>query len=286
MEDEGVTFITVPKPQTIDDQIEMAKLVLTVWLSYEFTNILMFTTEDEYDPLHRVLPPIRETFGPNRISFYSNLSTGYENRTLVRAWFVEGFRLVRTGYICFTNGDIIIPPLWMQTASDVFFAFREAEKSRTIVYGTRTDVHRLPEIFNISLSQPGFMTELVDYLKSHVRCNNPYGMDIVFMHSSFNALDWTELPGFVVGMCVWDNFFMGWANRRCNTVTMNFNPRIFHVDHPPNACNDENYDYFRGMSYRSPHFGGFQEHTGSTWFVNLDERRLDKRWNSGSSLRL
>jgi hypothetical protein len=210
---DSITFITVPKPQTIDDQIEMAKLVLTVWLSYPSSSVIMFTTESEYDPLHRVLPYINEVFGPNRIHFFSDLPTGYENRTLVRSWFTEGLNLVQNGYICFTNGDIIILPLWMQTAQSIFRAFDSTERATTIVYGTRTDVHRRDGIFEIPLSNSNFLKDLHKYLDSNVRCNNPYGMDIVFVHASFSGLNWDELPDFVVGMCVWDNFFMGWATK-------------------------------------------------------------------------
>jgi hypothetical protein len=126
------------------------------------------------------------------------------------------------------------------------------------------------------------MANLVHYLEGHVRGDNPFGMDIVFVHSSFCQLEWAELPDFVVGMCVWDNYFMGWANRRCNTVTMNFNVRVFHVDHPPNACNDQNYNHFRRMSYASAFFEGFQEHSAASWELSADRKNLERRWRRES----
>jgi hypothetical protein len=51
-----VTFITVPEPQKIPDSIEMAKIVLRVWLTYPFTRILMFTQQSECDPLNKAVP--------------------------------------------------------------------------------------------------------------------------------------------------------------------------------------------------------------------------------------
>jgi hypothetical protein len=63
---------------------------------------------------------------------------------------------------------------------------------------------------------------------------------------------------------------------------MNFNPRVFHVDHPPNACNDENYKYFRLMSHKSHFFGGFGEHSDSKWFVDLKSKTLVRRHGQGS----
>jgi hypothetical protein len=277
--DQTLTFVTVPKPQKIPDQIEMAKIVLRVWLSYPFTRILMFTNQSEYDPFDKIIPFVWENFGRDRLFFGGNLSKGYEGRPLVRDWFTEGFRLVPSGYICFINGDIIVSPLWMNTAMAVFEAFGESERHRTLIYGTRTDEHRRAGVFDIPQRSPTFVHKLVDWLMANTRCDNPWGMDIVLVYSSFDALKWSELPDFVVGMCVWDNYFMGWANMRANTISMDFGPKIYHVDHPPNACNDENYGYFRGMSARSPHFAGFQEHYDASWLVAIKQQRLRKRWS-------
>jgi hypothetical protein len=256
-----LTFISVPKPQKLTDQIEMAKIVLRVWLTYPFTRIILYTTEAEYDPNHMVVPFVREMFGTDRLVFAGNLPGGYEGRALVREWFLHGFRQVKAGYICFLNGDIIIPPLWMNSAMAIFNAFGEAERRRVLIYGTRTDVHRRPGVFWLDAAAPRWIWELTDWLGRNARGNNPYGMDVVLVHSSFNALRWTELPDFVIGMCVWDNFFMGWADKRATTVSMNFEAKMYHVDHPPNACNDQNYEYFRAMSYRSKLFAGFHEHS-------------------------
>jgi hypothetical protein len=274
-----LTFVTVPRPQTLPDQIAMAKIVLRVWLTYPFTRVLMFTSPAEYDPLDQIIPFVREAFGPYRLSFGGNLSTGYGGRPLIRDWFTEGFRLVKSGYIAFTNGDIIFTPLWMNAAMAVFEAL--PDRGLTLIYGTRTDVHRRAGIFNLSPALPTFVHDLVRWLGENVRCNNPYGMDVVLVHSSFRPLKWAEIPDFVVGMCVWDNYFMGYANQRAHTVSMDFGPKVFHVDHPPNACNDENYGHFREMSYRSPHFVGFHEHSQAQWMLRLGRGKLEKSLRGG-----
>jgi hypothetical protein len=249
----------------------MAKVVLQVWLTYPFTRVLMFANQSEYDPLDEIVPFVHATFGPDRLSFGGNLSTGYEGRPLIRSWFTEGFRLVKTGYLCFINGDIIITPLWMNTAMAVFDAFGSSLVYKTLIYGTRTDVHRRP--IGIPRNSTDYVDRLVAWLGANERCNNPYGMDLVLVHSSFSLL-WHELPDFVVGMCVWDNFFMAYANPRANTVTMDFGAKVYHVDHPPNACNDQNYEYFRMMALKSPHFAGFAEHSYARWTVQLESNRL------------
>jgi hypothetical protein len=270
----SLTFVTVPKPQLIPDQIEMAMIVLRVWLTYPFTRVLMFTTPSEYDPTNQIIPFVHSTFGASRLVFGGNMSLGYERRPLIKDWFTEGFRLVKTGFIAFINGDIIVTPLWMNAAMATFDAFGKAGLHKTMIYGTRTDVQRRSDVFYISRESPRFVWELVRWLEKNTRCNNPYGMDLVLVHSSFDVVNWGELPGFVVGMCVWDNYFMGWANHRANTVTMDFGPKVFHVDHPPNACNDQNYGYFRHMSYGSRYFAGFQEHHQANWKVKIEEGKL------------
>jgi hypothetical protein len=77
-EGKTLTFISVPKPQKLPDQIDMAKIVLRVWLTYPFTRVILYATEAEYDPNHVVIPFVRETFGTDRLALAGNLPTGYE----------------------------------------------------------------------------------------------------------------------------------------------------------------------------------------------------------------
>jgi hypothetical protein len=278
--DSVLTFVTCPKPQTIPDQINIAKIVLTVWLSYPFTRVLLLSNRSEYDPTDSLVPYIHAKFGPSRLSFGGNLSLGFDDRPLIRDWFTEGFRLVKSGYLCFANGDIIVTPLWMNAAIATFEAFGPSDFSQTMIYGTRTDVRRRSGVFDISLDKPEFVSELTDWLGKNVRCNNPHGLDVVLVHSTFNALNWSEIPDFVVGMCVWDNFFMAYANMRARTVTMDFGPKVFHVDHPRNACNFTNSNYFRSMAYGSRYFSGFDEHWAAKWTMLIHENRLRETMGS------
>jgi hypothetical protein len=64
-----VTFLTIPKPQRVLDQIRMSQLVLTVWLSCPNSHVIMFSSASEYDPLNQILPLITARFGPNCITF-------------------------------------------------------------------------------------------------------------------------------------------------------------------------------------------------------------------------
>jgi hypothetical protein len=271
-----VTFLTIPKPQRLSDQIEMSKLVLTVWLSYPDSRVILFSSASEFDPLNRVLPVITARFGSDRLTFVESLKTGYQGRPLVREWFQKGTDFVKTGFLCFTNADMIVPEDWMDAARRIFATFKETELNRTMIFGTRTDVWQSSRIFNIQQDSANFMTEVDRYLRANVRGDNPYGMDLVMMHSSFSGLRWGELPDFVIGMCVWDNFFMGWAIRRCNTVSMDFQVRLFHVDHGANACNDENYEIFRDLSRQSPYFAGWSEHRSARWLLRLGEEVLTR----------
>jgi hypothetical protein len=280
-----VTFITIPKPQLLHDQIDMAKLVLTIWLSYPGSHVVIFSTAAEYDPLNMIIPYITARFGTGRFTFVEGLPTGYEGRPLVREWFRAGTSRVKSGFLCFTNGDMIVPPEWMSAARRVFDSFDKAELARTLIFGTRTDVRRSSQLFEIDPNSPFFLQDLSRYLDAHIKGDNPYGMDLVMIHSSFAALRWEDMPDFVIGMCVWDNFFMGWATSACTTVTMDFQVRLFHVDHGPNACNDQNYEYFRDMARRSPQFYGFQEHHEARLRLQLRERRLVGMYDRTVSLR-
>jgi hypothetical protein len=142
-----------------------------------------------YDPLNEIIPFIDKTFGRDRLSFSSPLPTGYENRPLIREWFTQGFQKVKNGYICFINSDIIISPLWMNTAMAIFEAFPN-NKQQVLIYGVRTDVHRRPGIFAIPQSPSNWFNEFMEWLGENARSNNRYGMDAFLVHSSFTALKW------------------------------------------------------------------------------------------------
>jgi hypothetical protein len=273
-----LTFIFVPKPYPSPYEIAMAKIILQVCLSYPFTQILMFRNQTEYDPSNEIVPFIHQMFSPDRLQFAAALPTGYKNRPLLRNWFIEGCRLVKHGYLCFLNGDMIIPPFWMNAAMAIFEVFHETNLSKTLIYGIRTDVYRRDGIFELSRKKSTFVYDLVAWITKNIRGDGPYGMDVVLIHSSFDALNWTQLPDFVLGMPIWDNYFMGWANQRVNTVSMNFGAKIYYIDHSHTHLNDENFEYFRTMSAESPHFAGFQEHHQATWIVEISSRKLIKGW--------
>jgi hypothetical protein len=264
------TFVTVPRPQLIPDQIEMTKHVLTVWLSYPYSRVCMLSSASEYDPLNTIIPYVTDRFGSDRLIFVEALPTGYAGRPLVREWFISGMNHVKDGFVIFTNGDIIVPPRWIQMARRIFDTFKQSSLDQTLIFGIRTDVNRAPNIFKFNRKSLNFVTDLVRHLETNSRSDNPYGMDLVMVHSSFQALKWEQFPNFVVGMCIWDNFFMGWASAWANTVSMNFNVKIFNVDHPPNACNESNMEYFRDMSYASQFFSGLQDHKIARWMLDLE----------------
>jgi hypothetical protein len=227
----------------------------------------MFTNLNQYDPTFELRNFLINNSLLSRVTFAGDLKKGYEGRPLVREWFIQGFRLAPPGFLCFLNGDIFITPEWLKTALSIFEVFDGEAFTKTMVFGTRTDVSRSSGILELPVESPTFINDVVEYLEAHVKGNNRFGMDLVFFSSSFDGLDWNQLPDFVVGMCIWDNFFMAWANAQCNTVTMNFQARMFHMDHAPNACNEENSGYFRAMSARSPAFRGFHEHWKASWAV-------------------
>jgi hypothetical protein len=279
--DATLTFVTVPKPQTAPDQIEMAKTVLAAWLAYPFARVLMLANASEYDPTGAIVPDARARFGA-RLAFGGRLSAGYGGRPLVRDWFAEGLRLVPAGFVCFVNGDVIVTPLWMNAAIAAFEALGRGARASALIYGTRTDVHRRPGVLAVARERADFLPALAASLAANARYDNARGMDAALVHATFDALRWAEIPDFVVGMCVWDNFFMGYANVRAATVTMDFGPKVFHVDHAANACNDENIDHFRRVAYRSPHFSGFHEHGDAVWKLRLGDRTLQHSWGGGA----
>lgn len=269
---EQVSFVTVPRPQVRKLDVRVSVLVLSSWLSFPCSEVVLACRRETYDPFNQVLPVIVQVFGCSRLRFAGDLPTGYDNRPLVREWFKLGVNEVKRGYLCFLNGDIIPSYEWFYAAMRVFRAL--GRPSNTVVFGTRTEVRPARCFWTINASAPSYRYHLESCLRRSFSWNNPWGMDLVLFHSTFSELDWNVLPDFVVGMCVWDNFFQGWANCRCETVAMDFYPMVFHVSHPANACNRTNLRYFRVAARCSPLNAPHHYASHAVWHLNYRQQQV------------
>ena len=259
-----LTFITVPKPQIKERHIRRSIITIASWLSFPEARVVLASEENIYDPSHRVMPAIKQAFGDavsERITFTGELPSGYNGRPLVREWFRVGFETVTTGYRVFLNGDILVSREWMQMARRIFATLKD--KRKVIIIGTRTDVHLQHNFYKLQINSSTLLPDTEEYCAANVARNNVFGMDLFMVHSSMEMWNISDFPEYVVGLCVWDNFFMAWANSQLETVTMNFDPLLCHVNHERNACNKENF----------VHFGNVTE----SWHVKL---RLQRHYHA------
>ena len=225
---EPVSFFAIPRPQLTAAFRRSSELVLGSWLSLPASRVFLFGQRGQFDPTGRLVAQLELLFGRGRLLFIGELPCGYEDRPLIREWFKMGMRLVTSGFAVFLNADIIVPWAWLARGCAIL---RSLNLCNGLVYGTRTDVRVSPALKFVNVSSSSFLRDLESYCLTHARLNYVCGMDLVLVHSSFSALVWDELPDFVIGLCYWDVFFQGWANRRCQTVAVLFRPTIFHLDH-------------------------------------------------------
>ena len=257
-----LTFVSVPKPQLTDWEVQKSLHVLAFWLRFPSSRVVLCASEAAFDPLCRVCPVLARLFSPDRLVFTGDLPVGYGNRPLVREWFRRGVEFARSGFLCFLNADIVPSRAWVRTAVRFFGVL---DSRRTVVYGIRSDVYNRSGLSHLDLSDVSFQDRVESFCRGNFRRNNVYGMDVIFIHSGFSGLNWTDFPDFVVGLCFWDVFFQGWANRECDTVVMRFNPRVFHLDHGGNKCNDSNRQYFRMMGETSRLNVSFELYDKAIW---------------------
>ena len=276
---EPITFLTVPKPQRKKLQVRRSIIVLSNWLAFPNSKVVMMTDPATYDPTGAVLPVLEQMFGPRirRIVFAGELPAGYSERPIVREWFRVGQAVVRSGYLCFLNGDIIVSRKWMKTAMRVFTGLKD--KERVLVFGTRTDVRQWRGFYNIDVQSPTFVSDLENYCESNRMFDNFWGMDLFMIHSSMPAWNVSDIPEYVIGLCVWDNWFMSWATRNFETVTMNFNPMLCHVNHERNACNGTNFEYFGNITNNWHLKLRLHRHYRARWMVDYNKSVLVSRYH-------
>ena len=279
-----VTFVTVPKPQTEERQLQRTLIVLAEWLSFSNSRVVLTSERAIYDPNNQVIPRLEKVFGRlnNRVIFTGELPTGYDDRPLVREWLRVGRQTVKEGYVCFLNSDIVVTSKFMTAAMRIFHSLKMDE---TMIFGVRTGVESDDAFYNLNISSPTFARDFHEHCELYKTGNNPYGMDLFMIHSSMREWDYDDFPGYAIGLCVWDNSFISWANHNFQTVTTNFNPTIYHVSHGGNKCNDENYRYFRAMAARWHVSPRFQVHRDAVWRLDYNSGNLRSRRGKSVALK-
>jgi hypothetical protein len=265
-----LTFLTIPRPYSdlSEDMASRSIMGLSNWLRISGSRVIIFLSESEFDPYGRIIPYVTKIFGRDRIQFAGSLANGLYDRPLIREWFSHGFRMVDQGYLLFLNADMYVPDQWVDAACGVFQAFEDSVRQNVVLFAVRDDTDHSPDFDNLNISSESFHSDLFRLLKENSKGPNPWGMDGAFMHSSFHCLNWTLFPDFVIGKPIWDNFFMGVANDQCETVTMNFDPPIYHLSHDSNEPTSEEIDIFKGLVPGLP----LGQHHMAKWMVQWDKR--------------
>ena len=265
---EKVTFVTVPRPQLLDYDVRVSVLVLSLWLRLPDVQVVLVANRSTYDVTKRIVPTVEGLFGTGCLTFSGEVAYGFAQRPLVREWFYRGVNSVQDGYLCFLNSDILPTRKWLHTAKRIFKTLNSRET--TVILGVRTHVRRVAShLFSLDPSRDSFLDLFERYCERWKGSNNGKGMDLAMFHKRLSCLDWRGFPDFVVGLCVWDNYFQSWSTSCCQTVTMNFDPMLFHLDHGENACNPSNIRMFRQIVKVKGARIGYHYH--ATW--RLDFRR-------------
>jgi hypothetical protein len=227
-----ITFISVPRPLSKDDQYRRMKLAISSWLACSpSASVLLFINRTEFDPSGRFPTEIDDQFGGERVIYAGGIRTDHSGVPYIHEWFLEGIRQTPSRFVCFINSDILLSAKWLSRVKQVYNAIG-AEK-QVVLIGQRIDFELTKaEYKRLRFTQKDLLGDIDAMVeRSSHSDHSPYGIDTFTFAVDPLPFDPDLIPPYIMGRYNWDNWLIGWWNKICNTVTFNLAPPIYHINH-------------------------------------------------------
>lgn len=217
----SVSFITIPK-MLIENSPSM--VAFTTWLTaFPKAELIILGEFNTSYPYSKVL---MQKY-PNCVILTYPVQLGEDNRPLVREWFLTGIEKSSNSILIFINGDIILLP-----------SFKVKLDSMLKVLDQQS-----PPINNFLLLTDRRKTKIIKPFddKTDVNTINQYltftnqrlmmGCDIFIFRKEYPPFNFSEMPNFLVGLPLWDSYFLGRSLNNTNVIRFDKYEPIYHIPH-------------------------------------------------------
>lgn len=226
-----MTFISVPRPFMNGDIFERNKLAIHSWLSASNrTRVILFVNKTEFDPTFKFQNELDRLYGKDRVEYAGYIRSDHNKIPYIDDWFRKGIIFTQSKYVCFINGDIVLSSKWMRRVKQVLTVMKEKP---AVLIGQRIDFELDKSMLkHLTYGSKDFLKEIDELVdSSDHQDHSPYGVDTFTFDAENVPFDVDLIPSFYMGRYNWDNWFVGWLNKICETVTFNLDPPIYHVNH-------------------------------------------------------
>lgn len=252
------TFISVPRePRNI---VEMALLKLTVsnWItSSNNSRVILIVNESLFDANRTLYNEIEKDFGPGKLIYQATLKVERNGVPLVTSFFDGTILSTPFNIITLLNGDILVPPGWMDKVHKIFEVF--GESAFITGYRLNFDIPNYSQLLNRSFKE----FDIVQYVNMCHQENYTYrGMDFfTFLnHPDINFFE--SIPPFLITQYEWDNWLIGKMNSLYQTISLGPDCRAYHINHVSNKTRFNQYSaYNKRLRFMYYHPTGDNRHT-------------------------
>jgi hypothetical protein len=224
-----LTFISAPWPHLTSEAYNSTKLAISSWLSASpHSKVILFVNRANFENLAEEL---EHRYELGRVNYVGPLKRDLADIPYVDDWFRQGIRLSQSTYVCFINADILLSANWFTKAKQVFHFMGDRP---ILLIGQRINVNLQPASF-LNLSFKRSLLQEIDVLVKNSRHakHSPIGIDSFCFRIDRLPFEPERIPPFVMGRYWWDNWMVGYATGRYNTITFRLTPPIYHINHTP-----------------------------------------------------
>ena len=230
---DDMTYVSVPRCIKNQDTYIKYKLAISSWLSSSpSARVILFINKTEF---HSDLPSeLDALFGPDRVLYANYLRSDSQNVPYLDQWFEQGINLCQTKYITFINTDILLSSSWFPMIKKIFNLFEtKFPNKKPFIIGERIDFDfQMENMKYIRFSQKSFLKDIDQMVKkSPNSLHSMYGMDTFTFMADDPPFPVTKFPPYLIGRYNWDNWFIGWLNTIADTITLLYDPPVYHINH-------------------------------------------------------
>jgi hypothetical protein len=228
----SMTFVSIPRPLTNASECQRVRLAVSSWLASDWTTkVIMFINRREFCPEIKLADELDQLWGLGRVNYAGSTRCDPSGIPYINAWFQDGTRLSTTKYVSMINSDIILSSKWWRYCTDLMNQY--SRRLKPLLCSPRMNVNfTLTALTKVRFCER-FLLRDIDRLMKKLgpEPNRGGGVDIFTFLRSKPPIDLSRIPPFLMGRPVWDCWILGWSSRFCQTISTNFTPPIFHLNH-------------------------------------------------------
>ena len=236
----SVTFVTVPKDNVSKNLFYQVYLPLKSWLmSCPNGHLLLITNPKNIDDKREFIEKLKNIFPFSHINIV-NAKLGFDERPLIKSWFIDGIANTQTELAVFINSDILLESDFNMKIQTLHHNVKQLNSynNKILYVADRADT-KWKKVLKTDIT-PKFYNDYIS-IPDDYRIN---GCDLFIINPKHPPINFANLDGFVVGFPGWDDCILSWSYKNKNNTVVCLDPliSIFHLEH------NKSYNFIKNLN--------------------------------------